>query len=651
MNIKNAISEPLSSPGDAILRDDRSILKGGSASISMNASGPIVLNPAIVSKEIHTFASWTKLGKLTESTVVTTPDADKKRELIQVQWFVVIACSYLLIVQDGQVVHDPLSLLLLSLPLGMMAGFLRLPESAYSHRLFPATMAVVDAVLFSTAIVYNRQSPWDLCLVFFLGVLISAIGENLLQIIIGAVLVGVFSVLIVPVLGNGDFAFDANTLLRIPLIFGASLVYGHLTDQIKREKKNTARLEEIRRHQLSTKDRFLSHVSHELRTPLTAIYQFVTILSDGLAGDLNDEQREYLDIVQRNVKQLQKMVGDLLEAARTDDGKLSIQPRVISLQESVREVLTNHRANAAVKSITLLADIPDALSAVYADPQRVKQILANLIGNAMKFTPMLGEITVKAEPLELDGGFVRISVTDTGCGISSEAVQRIFDRLYQEESLLDTNRNGLGLGLHICRELVSRQGGRIWVESEIGKGSVFHFTLPAFSLRHLLLPFVQQTGVFSTGLAIISVKVEADGRIETSEIGKAVWEEKWIRLKNVTLPTSALLLPRMTIEGESERFFVLSAGEAAAADHLALRIEKEVGASRRPTDAQCGIKASVLVIDPPPRKSGADMEAVIEALSCQILAVAGLSNLQKEKLQRPSGHLGSPSSRAIRVSP
>jgi hypothetical protein len=175
--------------------------------------------------------------------------------------------------------------------------------------------------------------------------------------------------------------------------------------------------------------------------------------------------------------------------------------------------------------------------------------------------------------------------------------------------------------------------------------------LPAFSLRHLLLPFVDQTGGFSTGLAIISVMVEADGRIETSEIGKAVWEEKWTRLKNVILPTGALLLPRMTIEGESERFFVLSAGQAAVADHLALRIEKEVGASRRRNDAQCGIKTSVLVIDSPPREGDADMEALIEALSRQILAVAGLSNLQEQKLQLPSGHLGTPSFRAIESSP
>jgi|GEM_PF-2468457 len=605
----------------------------------------------MISEGIRTFTSWANFSRLRQFSGATAPDDDKKRELVQIQWVVVIACSYLLIVQDGKLAQDPLSLFLLALPLGAMAILFRLPQSALSHRLFPSIVAVVDALLFSIAIFHNRQSPWDLCLIFFFGILISAIGENLLQIIVGSLMVGIISVLIIPVSSNTSIAIDANTLLRIPLIFGASLVYGHLSDQVKREKKKTAHSEDMRRQQLSTKDKFLSHVSHELRTPLTAIYQFVTILSDGLAGDLNEEQREYLEIVQRNVKQLQAMVGDLLDAARTDDGKLTIDPRVISLQASVHEVLTNHRATAAVKSITLSSDIPDATAAVYADSQRVKQILANLIGNAMKFTAELGEIRVTAQPLEANRGFVHISVTDNGCGISPEAVQRIFERLYQEENMLDSNRNGLGLGLHICRELVSRQGGSIWVESETGKGSTFHFTLPAFSLRRLLVPFVEQTGGFATGWAIIFVEVEADGRIEASEIGKAVWKEKWTRLERVTLPNDALLLPRMTIEGERERFFVLSAGSLAMADNLALRIEKEVGGSRRPNDAQYGVKTSVRAIHLAQQKVSADMELLTEELSRQILNLAGLSNLQVQKFQLPSVNLGNASPRPIEASP
>ena len=204
-------------------------------------SKAIETSQGVLLKSINTFACFTKLVTRVESDPTSSLSSDKRRDLIHIQWFVAIACSYLLIVENGQVAQDPLSLFLLSLPLGSMAVLFRLPESAFSHRLFPSIMALVDALLFSIAIFYDRQSPWDLCLVFFYGILISAIGNNLLQIIVGSLVVGILSVLIIPVSSNSSFAMDANTLLRIPLIFGASLVYGHLSDQVKREKKRTAR--------------------------------------------------------------------------------------------------------------------------------------------------------------------------------------------------------------------------------------------------------------------------------------------------------------------------------------------------------------------------------------------------------------------------
>ena len=634
MKIEKQILGQLSSPGCESLRADRSDLKCGVASIAANDGKVIVLSQSKLSNAVYTLISRATVNSFMKSPFVASPGGNRKKELIQIQWFVAIACSYLLIVQDGQLAHDALSLFLLSLPLGMMAMLLSLPESALSRRWFPSAMAMVDALLFSIAIIYNRQSPWDLCLVFFVGILISAIGETLLQIIIGSLVVGVISVFIVPVSGLGNLDIDSNTLLRIPLIFGASLVYGHLSDQIKREQKKTARLEERRRYQLSTKDHFISHVSHELRTPLTAIYQFSTILSDGLAGSLNDQQREYLEIVQRNVAQLQTMVDDLLEAARADGGKLTINPRAVSLQQLVRETLDSHRASADKRSISLLADVAVDSSAVYADPQRVKQVLTNLIDNGIKFTPALGTITVMAQLIEAEPGFVRVSVSDTGCGISREATQKIFDRLYQEENMLTTNRKGLGLGLHICRELVSRQGGRIWVESELGKGSVFHFTLPAFSLSRLLAPFVERCHGFATGLAIVLIDVDADARIESSEIGKAVWGEKWKRLTKYAFPSNTLLLPRMTLAVTRERFFVLSGGDATSAKHLAGCLEKEIGTNRRSHDAQYGIKTSVMVIDPSSLES-ADMEALTEELSRRILNLAGFTNRQEKKLHLP----------------
>ena len=221
-----------------------------------------------------------------------TEGSDRKRDLIQIQWFVVIASCYLLVVQEDRLAQDALSLLLLAGPLTSMLVFLRLPESVFDRRYFPQAMAVLDTVLICTAIVVNRESPWDLVLIFFFGILIAAIGENFLQIIGGCLIVAFLSVVLIPVSTGREFLFDANTLLRIPLLLGSSLVYGYLADQVKRERRKTADMEDSRRQQLLRKDQFFSNVSHELRTPLTAVYQFVTLVLDGIAGELKAEQKE-----------------------------------------------------------------------------------------------------------------------------------------------------------------------------------------------------------------------------------------------------------------------------------------------------------------------------------------------------------------------
>jgi len=574
---------------------------------------------------------------------------NKKRDLIQIQWFVAIASSYLLLVREGQLVNDPVNLFLLVAPLGSILIFLRLPQSAFSHRLFPQVMAVADTVLICTAIVFNRQSPWDLFLVFFFGILIAAIGENLLQIVVGCLVLSVISIVIVPLSGKGGFELDSDALLRIPLLFGASLVYGYLADQVKREKKKTVQLEEARRQQLLMKDQFFSHVSHELRTPLTAVYQFVTILSDGLAGELNEEQREYLEIVLRNVKQLQTMVGDLLEAARADSGKLAIDPRVISLQALVSETLSMLLAGAAVKAIVLSADIPSDLPLVSVDPQRLNQILTNLVDNAMKFTAANGSIMVRARAFDADPNFVCVSVADTGCGISPEGTKKIFDRLYQEERILEINRKGLGLGLHICRELVSRHGGRIWVESELGKGSTFHFTLPVFSLKSLLLPIIDENHHLKSFIGLIAVEVLPDNPAPTSEVGKVAWGRAWTALKQLPLPDKTVLLPRMALAGEKGVFFLVNAGDLKTTNQITSRIQKEIGDCREVQDAKCRVKTSVVVIDHPSNQEQADVGKLADEISDRILQLTRQAEVEKAKVEATKVDVISAMSREVRT--
>ena len=251
------------------------------------------------------------------------------------------------------------------------------------------------------------------------------------------------------------------------------------------EQKEAERaLAQARQQEVELKDRLLSHVSHELRSPLTAIYQFVTLLLDGLAGEMTPQQQEYLSIVLRNVKQLQAMVQDLLDCSRTDSGQLHLDLQWHSIAPLVEETLSTLKPVAAAKSIDLIATLPEDLPPVYVDPVRLQQVLRNLLENGIKFTPPSGRISVGAHYPADDPDVLCLTVTDTGCGIRPEDTTRIFERLSQATNTIDADRQGLGLGLYICREIITRHGGRIWVDSQVGQGSTFYVTVPLRTTDH-----------------------------------------------------------------------------------------------------------------------------------------------------------------------
>lgn len=245
-------------------------------------------------------------------------------------------------------------------------------------------------------------------------------------------------------------------------------------------------VEEVQAKDLERKDAFISHISHELRSPLTSVYQFVTLLLDGDVSNLNETQLECLEITLRNTEQLRKMIDDLLEMSRADTGKLTVDPVKCRLEAVVNDVFQTMLPVAIDKGIQLSVELDENLLYVNADLTRVQQILTNLISNAIKFTQAKGSITVHVQRCVDTPGYVCINVIDTGGGIEQENLEKIFTRLYQQNAVVDIGRSGLGLGLHICKELVDAHGGRIWVESEYGKGSNFCFTLPVFSLEKYL---------------------------------------------------------------------------------------------------------------------------------------------------------------------
>ena len=262
-------------------------------------------------------------------------------------------------------------------------------------------------------------------------------------------------------------------------------------DDITAVTREAEAQDRIKSMELQMKDEFLSHISHEFRTPLASIYAFVTLIADRLAGEISEQQEEYLGIIRMNVAQMKSMIDDLLETTRIRTGRLTVRLQSVSVPEVVHFAVQTLERAASAKTIGISVHIGEEVGAAYADKTRLRQLLVILLENAVKFTPIYGAIKTVVRAVEDDPKFLLVEVSDTGCGIAAELTENIFERLYQVNSSDTAGRVGLGLGLHIAKELVEKQGGKIWVESEPEKGSCFRFTVPVYSGQDLLVSTVE----------------------------------------------------------------------------------------------------------------------------------------------------------------
>jgi signal transduction histidine kinase len=234
------------------------------------------------------------------------------------------------------------------------------------------------------------------------------------------------------------------------------------------------------------KSDFVSKVSHELRTPLTAIKGAVDLLLREVPGRLSENQTHYLTRVRSNTQHLAGLINDLLDLAKIEEGKVELKGVRVSVGGLVHEVMENVKPMAAEKPVLLEVKMPEPSVLVWADRDKVTQVLMNLIGNAIKFTPPQGRVMVSASR---DGTeWAQVSVNDSGPGISAEECQKIFQKFYQISEGGGLKPKGTGLGLAISKALVELHGGKIWVESQEGRGSTFSFTLPVSGPQHLPSP-------------------------------------------------------------------------------------------------------------------------------------------------------------------
>lgn len=229
------------------------------------------------------------------------------------------------------------------------------------------------------------------------------------------------------------------------------------------------------------KSYFVSNVSHELRTPLTAIKGSADNMLDGLTGELNDKQAQYLRRIQSNTERLTGLINNLLDRSVIESGKMELRADFIELTRLVHETADTIKPVADQKNIHLEITASDDSVVVWADRDKVTQVLMNLVGNAIKFTLPLGEVNIAVT--KNHGAWAHVAVSDTGPGIPPDEANKIFDEFYQATQPDAPKTRGTGLGLSISRSLVQMHGGRIWVTSEVGRGSTFYFTLPMRSVE------------------------------------------------------------------------------------------------------------------------------------------------------------------------
>jgi signal transduction histidine kinase len=256
-----------------------------------------------------------------------------------------------------------------------------------------------------------------------------------------------------------------------------------LHSRTREQARTLARQAEELENAMTERSRFFASMSHELRTPINAVIGYSQLLSDGTYGEVPTRQQQVIEKVVRSARHLLELINDVLDISKIEAGKIEFYYEPTDLVRLVHDTLTSVQLQADAKSLSLEVEAPDEVT-VQTDPARVRQVLLNLLSNAVKFTDE-GGVTVHLEPVgaSADGGgpggagAVRVRVSDSGPGIAQEDLERIFEEFEQADSAI--SRGGTGLGLAISRKLAELLGGRLEVESEVGRGSTFTFTLPS----------------------------------------------------------------------------------------------------------------------------------------------------------------------------
>lgn len=395
---------------------------------------------------------------------------NKKLTIIILQWLIASVTSYFTLFSKVELSRDPwASALVVTFLIGTLALYC-LPEDAFYHRFFDATLLLCDTLLISAAIYLNRDASWDLFLFYFLIIFLAAIGETMLKIMLGWAVISLAYWGLLIQQGKEASQILSDLFTRVPFLFGVSVLYGYLSESIKREKKRAETAEQRERLKMD----LVSALAHDIKNPLGIIMGYTDTMMDQCAGRSEAKHSlETLGRIQDNAQRIVKLVTDFLDASKTEAGKMDLAQRPVQLNRLLREVGQQQIGDLRKKNLTLTVELDDELPQIMGDEAQLERVLWNLFGNAVKFTPMGGKITITSG---VHDGDVCVSVKDTGIGIPQDELPLLFSEFRRLKGA--SKVEGTGLGLFIVKTIVEANKGTVQAESVDGQGSTFTVRFP-----------------------------------------------------------------------------------------------------------------------------------------------------------------------------
>jgi signal transduction histidine kinase len=396
---------------------------------------------------------------------------EDRKAIIAVQWLVAIATSYLVFsAQDSHAVEPLPGLLILSC---LLSAFIvqRIPEKYFDRHVVEPGLLVVDSILIVSAITLFQQTPWDLLLLFFFCVFIAATGENLIHTSTGCALLSLAFLVFVSPYAQEMSNIQPSFLIRVPFMYGISIVYGHLASQIKREKTRIEKMEETMR----LKRQLVCALAHDIKTPLNVVLGHAELLAEESGSTMSPAEKRFsIKCIRNNIDGIVKLITEFLDVSKLEAMTLNSAKSLVQVNAIIEGIALQQSVTTREKNLRLSLELDQDLKPIFGDPNQLERALWNLVSNAIKFTPCGGRITVSTRMIKKN---ISINVTDTGPGIPKEELSALFTEYRRLNGA--ANVEGTGLGLFIVKTIVEAHNGSVAVESEEGVGTTFTVLLPS----------------------------------------------------------------------------------------------------------------------------------------------------------------------------